>query len=244
MRLDADGSPNYTTTAPGSRFVWNTGATLTVNTPGSYTATYTDPNSSCTTASATVVVNEPLPVELREFLAAAGGPAAVRLAWSTASERNSAYFAIERSLDGEGFTALGQVPSAGNSQAVRSYGFRDGQLPAGVRLLYYRLRQVDVDGTVAFSPVRTVALAGPTATPGLLVFPNPTPGAATFTGLMPGATLHVFDALGREAATATADATGKAWLRAGLPGGVYVVRSGLLTTRLGGVAGPRRRDAP
>jgi len=174
----------------------------------------------------------PLPVELSAFTAALEGPAAVRLAWTTASEKNSKAFEVERSLNGRDFSALGAVAGAGFSSSPRRYGFVDTKLPVGTPLLYYRLKLLDLDGTLAYSPVQAITLAG--AASGLALFPNPAHGAATLTGVAPGTAVQVFDALGRAVAVATADAAGSAQLqlKAGLPAGVYVVRAATRTLRL------------
>ncbi|MFC6225314.1 LamG-like jellyroll fold domain-containing protein [Hymenobacter artigasi] len=175
----------------------------------------------------------PLPVELAAFTATAEGPAAVRLAWATASEKNSQAFEVERSADGIAFDHIGTVAAAGSSSCTRRYELLDAKLPAGAARLYYRLRQVDLDGTFAYSPVRTVPLTGAAA--GLALYPNPAhAGAATFTGAQPGTVVTVFDAQGRLVTTAPADATGTAalMLPAGLPTGVYVVRVGASVLRL------------
>ncbi|WP_277881394.1 proprotein convertase P-domain-containing protein [Hymenobacter cyanobacteriorum] len=197
------------------------------------TATNVDHFSVWTLADAAA----PLPVELRDFTATAvgpaAGPAAVRLAWATASEQNSAAFEVERSGDGEAFERIGTVAAAGSSSTARSYELMDAQLPVGAARLYYRLRQVDADGSFSYSPVRTVALTG--AAEGLSLYPNPAVGgAATLTGTVPGAVVTVTDALGRPVATATADASGAAALKmpAGLPAGLYVVRAGGKALRL------------
>ena len=176
----------------------------------------------------------PLPVELTAFTATAAGPAAVRLAWATASEKNSAWFDVERSADGVAFARMGTVAAAGSSSAARSYELLDARLPAGAALLYYRLKQVDADGTFSYSPVRTVALAGAGAAAGLALYPNPAHSAATLLGALPGAVVTVLDALGRPVASATADAAGTAALAlpALLPAGVYVVRAGSRALRL------------
>ncbi|MFD1467102.1 T9SS type A sorting domain-containing protein [Hymenobacter caeli] len=174
-------------------------------------------------------VNVPLPVELVSFTAVAEAPATVRLAWATASETHSAYFAVERSTDGTRYAPVGQVAAAGTSATAHAYGLTDVALPAGAALLYYRLRQVDQDGTSHYSLVRPVAIA-PAAT-GLRVYPTPASAAATLTGAPSGAAVQVFDARGRRVAAAMADATGTAALAAGLPPGVYVVRSGSRTAR-------------
>jgi hypothetical protein len=177
-------------------------------------------------------VPAPLPVELTAFTAERRG-SNVALAWATASEKNSARFEVERSLDGLTFVTIGTVAAAGNSSSAHHYELLDAQLPAGVALLYYRLKQVDRDGTFSYSPVRVVALSGAAA--GLSLYPNPVyGGVATLTGAEASTTVTVYDALGRSIATATADATGTAALvlPAGLSAGVYVVRAGSKALRL------------
>ncbi|GAB3580160.1 hypothetical protein GCM10027345_21190 [Hymenobacter daeguensis] len=173
-----------------------------------------------------------LPVELTAFTAVAEGSSAVRLAWATASEKNSARFEVERSADGRAFEQIGSVAAAGSSSAPLAYALLDARLPAGTALLYYRLHQVDRDQTSSYSPIRTVPVAGKAP---LALFPNPATGIATLTGNQPGTQVRVYDALGRQVATATADASGTATLLLppGLAGGVYVVRAGTMALRLG-----------
>gem|GEM_PF-1688725 len=176
---------------------------------------------------------QPLPVELTVFTATAEGPAAVRLAWATASEKNSAAFEVERSADGVAFERIGTVPAAGSSRSARRYELLDAGLPAGAARLYYRLRQVDADGTFSYSPVRAVALSRSPIQP-FTAYPNPAHGAVTAAGLPAHAPVEVLDALGRPVARATADAAGTARLvlPAGLAAGVYIVRSGTQARRL------------
>jgi hypothetical protein len=174
----------------------------------------------------------PLPVELTSFTATLASAPTVRLAWATASEKNSQSFEVKRSLDGRTFARIGTVAAAGSS-SPRSYELPDAQLPAGASTLYYRLRLVDLDGAFSYSPVRSVAL--PSLGAGLLLYPNPAPGGtATLLGATPGAAVTVADALGRQVTAATADATGTAALAlpAGLPAGVYVVRADSKAVRL------------
>jgi hypothetical protein len=192
---------------------------LTIGNPGNsqlnFLARLTDSNS-----------NAPLPVALTQFAAAAEGVAAVRLTWATASEKNSRHFEVERSADGVAFVAIGTVAAAGTTATARTYALRDAALPAGASVLYYRLRQVDLDGTAHYSPVRSVALAS-----GLSLYPNPAlGGVTTLSGVAPGAAIQVLDALGRVAATATA--AGTAHVAAGLVPGVYMVRAGSAALRL------------
>ncbi|MGI4869557.1 MAG: T9SS type A sorting domain-containing protein [Janthinobacterium lividum] len=173
----------------------------------------------------------PLPVELTRFTAQPLGADAL-LKWATASERNNDHFEVEASADGRTFRRIGQVPGHGSSLQAHEYQFVDPAIARyAISLVYYRLRQVDLDGTASYSPVRTVAVLGQT---GLSLFPNPTSRAATLMGAVPGTVVTVFDALGRQVLAATADAAGTAALvlPQGLATGVYVVRVGSQALRL------------
>ena len=240
--LDVSASPTFTPAVTGSPFTIAASTTSRTVTGLTRSTTYyyrvralnsalTPPDQGA--YSFATIVATPLPVELVQFTATAEGRSAVRLAWATASEKNSQAFEVERSADGRTFARIGTVAAAGSSSAVRSYELLDARLPTGAALLYYRLKQVDADGTFSYSPVRTVALTGAAA--GLALYPNPAPGgAATLTGAQPGAVVTVYDALGRPVTTASADAAGTAVLvlPAGTPAGVYVVRAGARAVRL------------
>ena len=102
-------------------------------------------------------------------------------------------------------------------------------------MLYYRLRQVDTDGTAAYSPVRAVRHEASPALAPLAVYPNPTTNLVQVSGLRPGNPVLVRDALGRIVAQATAPADGSVLtlrLPANLATGVYVVQSGGHSVRL------------
>jgi hypothetical protein len=97
-----------------------------------------------------------LPVELLHFIARSYD-AAVELQWQTASEDQNDYFVVERSSDGGTFESLGKVDGAGTTALGASYEFVDEQpLPA---LAYYRLKQVDEDGSFTFSSIVAVTRA-------------------------------------------------------------------------------------
>lgn len=98
-----------------------------------------------------------LPVELLGFGARTSGGDAL-LEWATASEQDNAWFLVEHGLNGADFNELGRVPGAGNSQQVLHYSYVHEQPAPGLN--YYRLRQVDVDGTWTLSPVVPLDLAG------------------------------------------------------------------------------------
>lgn len=183
--------------------------------------------------NAAIILAGPLPVELTAFTAEAH-EATAHLAWSTASEKNNAGFAVETSADGRAFRRLGWVPGAGSSPQPRRYQFDDGTLAAAPGpVAYYRLRQLDADGTETFSPVRAVPV--PTGRPAKLqLWPNPAHGTVAVAGLTPGQPVQLLDLTGRALLTAVLPASGplELLLPAGLQPGIYVVRGGGQALRL------------
>ena len=114
----------------------------------------------------------PLPVELTHFSAVAQG-AGARLTWSTASEKNCAYFDVERSTDGRVFAPLTRVAGQGSTTLAHTYSWTDASASAS-STVYYRLRQVDADNTTSYSPVRQVTLAVAGTNPlSAQAYPNP-----------------------------------------------------------------------
>jgi trimeric autotransporter adhesin len=82
----------------------------------------------------------------------------VMLRWKTSFEQNSYSFEIERSTKLEGkFTKIGSITAAGNSNRTLNYSFRDQQ-PTGT-VNYYRLKQVDLDGSFEFSKVIAIRMS-------------------------------------------------------------------------------------
>ncbi len=111
-----------------------------------------------------------LPIELIEFNVAKNNDNQVILKWATASEKNNAYFSLQRSRDGRIWGEIGQVKGAGNSSQRRDYTFVDDHPDDGIN--YYRLQQFDWDGQSAFSPIRSVLIERKAFL--VLLYPNPT----------------------------------------------------------------------
>jgi hypothetical protein len=98
----------------------------------------------------------PLPVELM-FFKAKRDTKGVMLTWATASELDNKGFEVQVSTDARKFTALGFVESKlGTTLQKQNYSFLDTKAVSGTR--YYRLKQIDFDGTTAYSLVRAVVL--------------------------------------------------------------------------------------
>ncbi len=85
----------------------------------------------------------PLPVELVSFSGSCED-GSVHLSWQTASEFNSSHFDVEKSRDGENWQVIETISAAGNSHELLNYETFDQVSNA---LNYYRLNQVDIDGT-------------------------------------------------------------------------------------------------
>jgi hypothetical protein len=97
-----------------------------------------------------------LPVALTDFKASKQN-SSVLLQWNTATEQNSHSFAIERSTDGNNFTAIGSVRAAGNSNSKKLYRYEDISPLRGNN--YYRLKLIDADGKSAYSDVRLISFS-------------------------------------------------------------------------------------
>ena len=108
----------------------------------------------------------PLPVELILFEANRIEDK-VKLKWLTASERNNSGFEIQRSTNGIDFERIGFVEGLGDSNNLSSYDFFDNNPFAGLN--YYQLKQIDFDGSVSFSSIKSVAINDK-----LTIYPNPT----------------------------------------------------------------------
>jgi hypothetical protein len=93
----------------------------------------------------------------------------VSLNWKTAQEQNSSHFTVERSSDNFIWTAISDVPAAGNSSVEKTYAFTDND---PLQNIFYRIAQYDFDGRVEY----TNALRSSCSfKDGFSVWPNPVP---------------------------------------------------------------------
>jgi len=114
---------------------------------------------------------EPLPVELSSF-SARTREADVELEWRTETELNNVGFAVQRSNDKESWIELAFVNGAGESYTPRQYSYLDPDvLRSGSNTFFYRLQQLDRDGTTSFS--KTLEVTARPVDAALHVFPHP-----------------------------------------------------------------------
>ena len=118
-----------------------------------------------------------LPIELTSFTATCDGKSAL-VEWTTATERNNDYFIVEHSDDAINFTELARVAGAGNSIEPLDYAYTDYGIHGGDN--YYRLVQVDYDGTRSVSDIVVVnCIETAAGEPDVLAYPNPFDGELT-----------------------------------------------------------------
>jgi hypothetical protein len=143
------------------------------------------------------VCDIPLPLTLLD-LKGVEREGTVTLSWTTVSEENTSSFEVERSCDGKNFEKIITMKAAGESSSQRSYQTLDKQACAGAS--YYRLKQVDQDGSFVYSKVIMVdeRIIG---SGNISIYPNPSSGQYQLTLFAEDAEnvqLQLYDVLGKE----------------------------------------------
>ena len=176
-------------------------------------------------------VSRIVPVELADFRAKLTADKRAALIWETKSEINNAYFNVQKSADGANWKTFTKTKATGGTTATpQYYSVFDDHLTEGMN--YYRLEQVDLDGTTEFSKVVSVVWHRQPFK--VRMYPNPVgDGYLTidFESLEPSAngtwSVELIDATGRivERKNAVFETMHKVLIRTeSLPSGVYMVR--------------------
>jgi hypothetical protein len=118
----------------------------------------------------------PLPVELISFNAEPKANKVI-LNWTSATEINNDYFELEKSSDGINFQAFAKVKGAGFNNQILNYSYTDTKPFIGTS--YYRLKQVDFDGTFTYSENIAVNFSKD-LTSNVSFYPNPSSGIINF----------------------------------------------------------------
>jgi len=143
----------------GDRILFNA---ITISADGYYTLGTKNFNAS------------PLPIELTYF-AANSEKEQVLISWTTASEKNSDKYSIERSADGIQFDLVKELKAAGNSKKIIEYQYADKKPLPGIS--YYRLKQSDFDKQFTYSKIVSVNRSNEDGL--LTIYPNPSDGTFT-----------------------------------------------------------------
>ncbi|GBD87460.1 hypothetical protein BMS3Abin03_01392 [bacterium BMS3Abin03] len=145
--------------------------------------------------------SSPLPVELVSFNANVSGTI-VNLQWKTATELNNSGFAVERKID-DNWLQIGFVEGYGTTTKPQNYSFADQLSNISASKVYYRLKQIDFDGTFEYSDVVDVDVV-PVEFTLNQNYPNPFNPSTKITYSLAGKTfvaLKVYDAIGNEVVT-------------------------------------------
>lgn len=166
--------------------------------------------------------NQTLPIILHAFTGKVVR-ADAQLNWSTASEINNKGFEVERSFDGKNFEVIAWQKGAGNSNSLRSYTYSDAGVFTMHTQVWYRLRQVDLNGKSTLSSV--VALTNRSImTSNLQIAPNPFRDQ-----------IHILSPVAENASFEIIGMDGRTWMNqtvptdhtidaSNLPSGVYILR--------------------
>ena len=122
--------------------------------------------------TATIAAGGVMPVKMTSFTVKKESNNAV-LRWTTATETDNDHFEIERSFDGLNFSKVGTVTGNGTTTTSRNYTYTDPLANINAKILYYRLRIVDIDGKLSFSQVVALRLDGSLTMSNFTVYPNP-----------------------------------------------------------------------
>ena len=166
----------------------------------------------------------PLPIELVSFDGEAISNL-VQLQWLTATEINNDYFVVERSKDAITFNEVGTM-KANNTLTTSKYQLNDVKPYKGIN--YYRLKQIDFDGTYTYSPIITVEFNDAIE---FSVYPNPkTPQQSLVISLNKdygtNMNLCIYDATGKQVYRQMIDLRNKNQVvldNINLASGIYVV---------------------
>ncbi|MBK8612999.1 MAG: T9SS type A sorting domain-containing protein [Flavobacteriales bacterium] len=169
---------------------------------------------------ASVSAQNPLPIELMYFTAVPHGDV-VNLEWATATELNNDRFIVERSVDGFNFQPVVSRSGAGNSASMIEYQDLDRSPLPG--LSYYRLGQIDLDGTTTWSDLVPVEFNASGTRPLTVLYG--TEELIAVHGFASGASFEVIDPLGRVVFSGTSGQAGRTPLQlSNLAHGTYVLR--------------------
>ena len=131
-----------------------------------------------------------MPVELVEFKVNKQNDEAF-IQWTTASEENNAYFEVQRAGADMRFETIASLEGQVNSTVLNTYQYADITPFEGMN--YYRLVQVDLDGTTTVLPTRALDFTGKD---NIICYPNPASDVLNIQGVKAGANYSILNVTG------------------------------------------------
>lgn len=180
-----------------------------------------------------------LPVELTSFTAIENN-GVVDLHWTTSTETNNLGFEVQRGRDKNQFLVIGYVDGNGTSTQSKNYSFSDNAVSFGA--YYYRLKQIDTDGTFTYSDVVEVNVPDPAEFILSQNYPNPFNPETVIEFTIPVLNadteaailvqLKVYDVLGKEIATLVNEYKTAGTYQSSINSRAYSLTSGIYFYRL------------
>ncbi|MEB2780317.1 hypothetical protein U3A58_07920 [Algoriphagus sp. C2-6-M1] len=98
-----------------------------------------------------------------------------QLTWATSQEWENNRFEIERAINGDltSWKKIGEVKGQGYKDSPTDYSYEDRDLPASGGDIFYRLKQLDIDGSYAYSVTRSIQVPSLKGQSRWIVYPNP-----------------------------------------------------------------------
>ena len=198
--IDSSFSLLKTVTHPDSTYM---DANMEWDTHYYYVATSVDKfgNESSFSNMIDTTLQSPVPVELYSFSARISHSKNIILEWSTKAESNNYGFELQRrSNESRGqFERIGFVKGNGTAEKSKNYHFVDKSLPGG--MYYYRLKQIDFDGSYQFSNTIEVTIILPYNFHLHQNYPNPFNNSTVITYNLPmnsHVELTIYDVIGHK----------------------------------------------
>jgi plastocyanin len=101
----------------------------------------------------TINASSVLPVSLSNFSVTPGNNSAL-LKWTTASEFNTDWFIVKKSINASSYTDVARIKAAGNSCIVQHYSFTDENTGTAYKYIYYELQIINKDGSSNLSSIQ------------------------------------------------------------------------------------------
>ncbi|MBS1559153.1 MAG: T9SS type A sorting domain-containing protein [Bacteroidetes bacterium] len=206
-----------------------------VTTAGTYNADFSSGGNGTAVADMATfrTTTSVLPIKLLNFYAFKNN-GMIDLQWETATEINNDYFEVLRSADGMNWVVISKIKGAGNSKEIKKYSYLDTSPNFGQN--YYRLKQTDFDGNSTLSFVVDAQISD-THQPQLTVSPNPTEDWITIKNYQSGAyPVSIFNMIGENVSSLISEQAetnaGVSLNLSSLPSGIYIVKTGLISTRI------------
>ncbi len=166
-----------------------------------------------------------LPIKLVSFTAGLVKDQ-VQIQWTTSQELNSSLYSILRSGNGRDYSSIATIPAQGNSSRLTTYSVIDPSPLEGLN--YYKLGEIDRDGSISYSWVITVIRTEQYA---FHIYPNPVNDIVTLDLNVTGSGNSIFKLFGSDGKLA---AVKQAQLQSGwnqiswnisdLPKGIYFLK--------------------